>query len=148
MRRPRTATWLAGAALAGVALSGLSSAARLDARGQRAPRPSLSLRASPSVGFAPARFAFTAELRGGADDYEGYYCPTVEWDWGDGTISSHTLDCVPYEAGKTTITRRYPSQHVFRVAGSYEVHVRLLRGEKPLVEAGTSIMVRPGLGGS
>ena len=62
------------------------------------------------VGIAPARVVFTAELVGGADDFEEYYCPTIEWEWGDGTTSESNVDCAPYEAGKSAIRRRYTSR--------------------------------------
>src|SRR4051812_31893315 len=64
-------------------------------------RPRLSLRAQPTVGVAPARVVLTAELIGGADDLEEYYCPTIEWEWGDDTVSESTVDCDPYESGKS-----------------------------------------------
>ena len=66
---------------------------------------------------------------GGADDFEEYYCPTVEWEWGDGTQSESTTDCEPYEAGKSEIKRRFIVEHVFR-AGHYQVSFRLKRRDK------------------
>lgn len=77
-------------------------------------KPSLSLRANPPVGFSPLRVVVTAELKGGADDYEDFYCPSVEWEWGDDTKSETTADCDPYEAGKSEIKRRYVQEHIFR----------------------------------
>ena len=50
-------------------------------------RPKLSLKAQPNVGIAPARIVLTAELTGGSNDFQEYYCPTVLWDWADGTES-------------------------------------------------------------
>ena len=73
-------------------------------------KASLSLKVTPAVAFAPARMVFLAELRGG-DDEETLYCPTVEWDWGDGTTSLAEADCSPYEAGKSQIKRRYAVDH-------------------------------------
>ena len=51
----------------------------LQAREQGNKKPSLSLKASPAVSFAPARVVVVAELKGGPDDFEEFYCPTVEW---------------------------------------------------------------------
>ena len=56
----------------------------------------------------------TAELKGGADDYEDFYCASVEWDWGDDTKSETKADCDPYEPGKSEIKRRYVQEHTFR----------------------------------
>ena len=77
-------------------------------------KPSVNLRANPPVGFSPLRVVVTAELKGGADDYEDFYCPSVEWEWGDDTRSETTADCDPYEAGKSEIKRRYVQEHIFR----------------------------------
>ena len=45
-------------------------------------RPKLTLKAQPVISMAPSRVVLTAELVGGANDFEEYYCPTIEWDWG------------------------------------------------------------------
>ena len=108
-------------------------------------RPSLNLKASPMLAFSPARITFTAELRGGASDYEDYYCPTVEWDWGDGTKSESTLDCAPYEAGKSEIRRRFTIIHYFRTGGAYRIQVRLKRKERVMTSGTINVEVRPGL---
>src|SRR5262245_10723011 len=76
-------------------------------------KPSVSVKASPAVGFAPMRVVLTAELKGGQDDYEEFYCATIEWDitsvngMGDGNKSEQKLECDPYEAGKSEIKRRF-----------------------------------------
>lgn len=110
-----------------------------------AKKPALSVKATPNVSFSPARVTALAELKGGPNDYEDYYCAGVEWDWGDGTTSGTIADCDPYEAGKSEIKRRYSKQHDYIVAGSYRVQVRLMRKSKTLVSAGTTVQVRPGL---
>jgi len=85
-----------------------------NAKQVEAKRPKISVRAQPPVGVAPFRVVLTGELQGGADDFEEYYCPTVEWVWGDDTTSESTLDCEPYEAGKSQIKRRFTVEHMFR----------------------------------
>ena len=82
-----------------------------NAKQVEAKRPKISVRAQPPVGVAPFRVVLTGELQGGADDFEEYYCPTVEWAWGDDTTSESTLDCEPYEAGKSQIKRRFTVEH-------------------------------------
>lgn len=108
-------------------------------------KPSVSLRATPTVAFAPARIRLVAELRGGDDDFEDLYCPTVEWDWGDGTRSSAQADCEPYEAGKSQIRRRYTVTHVFRNPGSFRVEFRLKKGSQTNGFAHATVQIRPGL---
>ena len=106
-------------------------------------RPKLSLKAQPAVSIAPARVVLTAELAGGANDFEEYYCATVSWDWGDGTESESTLDCEPYQPGKSEIKRRYTVQHTFR-SGQHKVAFRLKRNDKTLAVANVTIQVQPG----
>ena len=108
------------------------------------PRPRINLNARPPVGTAPQRVVLTAELVGGADDYEDYYCPTIEWDWGDDTRSESTVDCEPYEAGKSQIRRRFTVEHVFRRAGAFKVFFRMKRRDKAIANQSVNIQIRPG----
>ena len=107
-------------------------------------RPTLKLTARPRTGFAPARVTFRGVLTGGPDDFKEYYCPVVEWDWGDGTISENSSDCEPYEAGKSTLKRRFTAQHVFNMAGNFKIRLILKRNDKTLVATNTQVRIRPG----
>jgi hypothetical protein len=107
-------------------------------------RPKLSLKAQPVISMAPSRVVLTAEVSGGPNDAEEYYCPSIEWDWGDGTQSESSADCPPYEAGKSEIKRRYTVEHVFR-AGAYRITLRLKQHDKIAASAAVNIQVRPGL---
>ena len=117
--------------------------------GQRAAqdnkKPSVALRATPPVGFAPLKVRIAAELRGGADDYEDFYCATVEWDWADGTTSGTSEDCNPYEPGKSEIKRRYIRSHTFEIAGTFQVEFYLKQKDKRVLSGRTTVNVRPGL---
>jgi hypothetical protein len=106
-----------------------------------ADRPKLTIKASPKRGRSGQRVVLTAELVGGADDYEEYYCPTVEWLWGDGTESESTLDCAPYEPGKSLIKRRFTAEHVFR-GGDHQVTFRLKRRDKQVAAAVVTIQMQ------
>ena len=108
------------------------------------PRPKVSLRAQPVIAMAPARVVLTAELTGGANDFEEFYCAAVEWEWGDGTKSESASDCAPYEPGKSEIKRRFTVEHVFRV-GNHRVMFHLKRHDKAVGNATINIQVRPGL---
>ena len=119
----------------------------LLARGQGgSKKPSLSLKATPTVSFAPARIVVVAEVKGGADDFEEFYCPTVEWEWGDFTSSTVEADCDPYEPGKSTIKRRYTVEHRFKNPGGFKIILRLKKGNKIVASANSQIQVRAGLG--
>ena len=74
---------------------------RKDGRNrQDAKRPQIRLKANPVISVSPAQVMLVAEIVGGANDFEEFYCPTVEWDWGDGTHSESSSDCAPYRSGQ------------------------------------------------
>jgi hypothetical protein len=106
---------------------------------------SLVLKATPPIAFSPAKIVVSAELKGGALDTDEFYCPTVEWDWGDGTKSEASNDCPPFEAGKSEIEHRWSASHTFQSADSYRVQLRLRRGSKVLVGGNVSVQVKPGV---
>jgi hypothetical protein len=136
-------------AAASFAATGSAAAQKSDKNAQRdddVKRPKLSLKATPVVAMSPARIVLTAELTGGANDFEDFYCAATEWDWGDGTQSEADMDCEPYEPGKSEIKRRFTVEHVFR-AGNYRIQFRLKRRDKTVANAGVTIQVRPGLNG-
>ena len=108
-------------------------------------RPSVSLKANPSTGFAPTRVVLTAEIKGGADDYQDFYCPSIEWVWGDDTRAESKGDCDPYEAGKSEIKRRYVIDRVFQTAGNFRVEFRLKQKDKVVGSGSTTVNIRPGL---
>lgn len=109
-------------------------------------KPSLSLKATPAVSFAPARIVVVAEVKGGADDNEEFYCPTLEWEWGDLTTSTAEADCEPYAPGTSEIRRRYTVEHRFKDPGSFRIRLLLKQGTKVIGAANTLVQVRPGLG--
>jgi hypothetical protein len=108
-------------------------------------RPKIKLTAQPQISMAPSRIVLTAELRGGADDFEEYYCPTIVWEWGDDTKSESKRDCEPYQPGKSEIRRRFTVEHVYRFQGEYKILFHLKHGDKSLGTASVSVQVRPGL---
>jgi len=105
-------------------------------------KPSLSLRATPPIGFTPLRVRLVVEVRGGADDYADFYCPTIEWDWDDGTVSESGVDCDPYEAGKSQIRRQFSTTHIFRQGGRYQVSFRLKQKDKVVGLARAGLQVQ------
>jgi hypothetical protein len=108
-------------------------------------KPSLSLKATPVTGFAPLRVRLTVDVRGGSDDNQDYYCPSIEWEWGDDLNSGNSEDCAPYEAGKSEIKRRYTAEHVFRNEGTYRVTLRLKQKSRVVAIGSATVEVRPGV---
>lgn len=126
-------------------VSALIVAAGLAASAGDDKRPSLGLRSTPVVAFAPAEILFVGELKGGDNDYEEFYCASVEWDWDDDTRSTTTEDCEPYQAGKSEIRRRFTMRHKFDRSGEYEIRLHLKNKDKILTTARTRVEVRGGL---
>jgi hypothetical protein len=140
MTDQRRALWTLAAIAVVLMASGHPSAQR-DAADKK---PSLSLKATPPAGFAPLRVHLTVDVKGGPNDYADFYCPTVQWDWDDGTISETSEDCDPYEAGKSTIRRRFSADHTFRLSGDYRLTFRLKQKDKVISSATATLTVRPG----
>ena len=109
-------------------------------------KPSLSLRLTPPVGVSPLRMRAAVELRGGSNDYADFYCASVEWDWGDDTMSESSSDCAPYEAGTSVIRRNYSAEHTYRQAGSYRVVFKLKQKTRQVAAVNATVTVRAGAG--
>ena len=107
-------------------------------------KASLSLKANPPVGFSPLKVRLTAEIRGGPDDNADFYCPSIEWDWGDDLTSESNEDCSPYEAGKSTIRRQYSTEHTYRGEGSYTARLKVKQGKKVVASTTVNVQVRGG----
>jgi hypothetical protein len=118
----------------------------------KAKKPSLELKHRPLFPQSPAEMTFTAELKGG-DDVEDFYCPAVEWQWGDdtrmgggeGTKSVEESDCEPWEPGMT-IERRFEKEHRFSVWGNYRVQVTLRKGSRVIARQSKTVNVKAGPG--
>ena len=109
-------------------------------------KPKISVKANPAMAISPARVVASADISGGPDDFEEFYCAAVEWDWGDDTRSNNSADCDPYEAGKSEIKRRFTADHTYRTAGDYRIQFRLKKKDKSIAAATTSVKIKPGLG--
>lgn len=109
-------------------------------------KPSISLKATPVAGFTPLKVRVTVDVKGGANDFQDLYCPSVEWVWGDDLESSSAEDCAPYESGKSEIKRRYTVEHQFKNPGSFRIVLRLKKGSKVIGQGTAQIQVRAGLG--
>ncbi len=140
MAQPRRAR----AALLAVLVLAWAPSPALRAQKDDDKKPSLSLKANPPLGFSPLRVRAVVDVRGGANDYEEFYCPTVEWDWGDGTVSANGEDCNPYVAGQSEIRRRFSAEHVYRYSGSYRVAFRLKQKDRVVATAASGVQVRSG----
>lgn len=107
-------------------------------------KPRLDIRPSPRVAFSPVSIYVTAELTGG-DDLEDFYCPALEWDWGDGGRSEYQADCEPFES-KESFERRFFARHDYRRGGQYSVRLTLRRSQRAIAAATANITVHSSLG--
>jgi hypothetical protein len=144
MYRSMTATALCAATI--LLGAGVIARAQTDDKVEKKEpkRPSLSLKATPGTGMVPIRISATAEFKGGDDDYQEYYCPAIEWNWGDGTVSETSSDCDPYEAGVSQIRRRFTGSHTYKRAGAYRIMFRLKHRDKVLTSQTTVVRVLGG----
>ena len=161
----RCGGWLCGFSMAAAAVA-FPAGAFADSAAVQNKKPSIKLKANPAIGMPPFRVVVTAELTGGSNDFEEFYCASVEWDWGDGTTSEVKADCDPYESGKSEIKRRYVQEHIYQstgigrspysssdtsdISGSQQgVQMRIrfvLKQKNKTVGSGqTTIQVRPGI---
>ena len=129
-------------AASGTVVLGAVAAVAQPAASTGEDRPKITLRAQPSVGMSPARIVITAELVGGRDDFEEFYCPTIEWDWDDDTVSESSSDCEPYEPEVSTIRRRYSVEHIFRRPGNFRIQLRLKQRDEVVGLGVVSVIVR------
>lgn len=147
MHNRTSGLWRAALSAICVAALGLGASAAQDPpKASEKKKPSVSVRTSPQSGFSPLRVVATAELRGGDDDYQDFYCPVIEWEWGDGTRSEQRVDCDPYEAGKSEVKRRYTVQRTYPTAGEYRVVFRMKQNNKVVGSGQTTLRIRPGVG--
>jgi hypothetical protein len=127
-----------------LAAAGLSLGAQGEDSRREPKRPSLQLKATPGTGMVPVRISATAEFRGGDDDFQEYYCPSIEWNWGDGTVSEASSDCEPYESGVSQIRRRYTQSHTYKRAGAFRITFRLKNRDKVLTSQTTLVRLLGG----
>jgi hypothetical protein len=127
--------------------------------GAAADKPKLTLKANPAMAFSPARIVVTGELTGVASDNQGFYCPSIEWEWGDGTKSEESADCEPYEAGKSEIKRHFTTDHTYRIEEPqlpptaqqpdyHDLHIqlRLRKNGKVILSGSTTVKIKPEAG--
>jgi hypothetical protein len=117
----------------------LIAALGVPAAAGEARRPRVELRATPRMAFIASDVLVAAQLVGG-DEHEDFYCPELEWEFGDGSRSRHQADCEPFQPG-TPLERRFTSRHVYRRPGDYEVRVTLRRSNRALAVATTRVRV-------
>lgn len=138
-------TYVVALSATGLLLLGVGLLAQTEPKAKgEGKRPQITLKVTPASGMVPVRISGLAELKGGDDDFAEYYCPTIEWNWGDGTVSEASNDCEPYESGKSQIRRRYSVTHPYRQGGHYRISFRMKQKEKIVGAASTVVQLLGG----
>lgn len=102
-------------------------------------RPHLELRVTPPAAFSPATVLVVARLVGG-EDAEDFYCPALEWDFGDGSRSTREGDCPPFD-DDTQMARLFSLRYRYQAAGEYQIRLTLRRAGRTVVSASAPIKV-------
>ncbi len=123
---------LTGAAVAVLVFGGLAGA-------EASRRPRLDLRATPKMSFPPVDVLVVAELKGG-DAIEDFYCPGLEWDWGDGSKSAEESDCPPFQQG-VKLERFFSARHAYGAPGNYGVKLTMRRAQRTIAVANVDVVV-------
>jgi hypothetical protein len=62
---------------------------------------------------------------------EDYYCPRIEWQWEDGSISEEESDCPPWaEAAADDHRQVWTRRHAFQKSGRYVIRARLYKADR------------------
>lgn len=67
---------------------------------------------------------------------------SVDWDFGDQTVSSVIPACKPFKPGRSQIGRRFSTTHTYASPGRYVVRLALTNGGRVLLSARTTVEVR------
>ena len=102
-------------------------------------RPHLELRVTPPAAFSPATVLVVARLVGG-QDLEDFYCPALEWDFGDGSRSTREGDCPPFD-DDTKMARLFSLRYRYSGAGEYQIRLTLRRAGRTVVSASVPVKV-------
>jgi hypothetical protein len=102
-------------------------------------RPQLELRVTPPAAFSPANVLVVARLVGG-QDLEDFYCPALEWDFGDGSRSTREGDCPPFD-DDTKMARLFSLRYRYSGAGEYQIRLTLRRAGRTVVSASVPVKV-------
>ena len=76
---------------------------------------------------------------GGSEDY---YCPRIEWQWEDGSISEEESDCPPFaEATADDHRQVWTRRRAFQKSGRYRVGARLFKADRLVRILETEVVV-------
>jgi hypothetical protein len=59
-------------------------------------------------------------------------------------VSESGEDCDPYQAGKSTIKRRFTADHTYRQSGTYQIYFRLKQKGRIVGAGNGTVQVRAG----
>src|SRR5262245_33900489 len=113
----------------------LALAVLLAAPADKPSKPKVDLKVSPPMamlGVGPrssATVTFRLSIKDGGK--EELYCPRLEWEWEDATLSTEESDCPPFEqAQPRDHERTWSRSRQFWEPGQHTIKVRLYKGDR------------------
>lgn len=103
-----------------------------------APKPKVTLTASPKVASAGIRAVEVTLYLVVTDGDERYRCPGVRWMWPDGTESFEEADCDPNEP---VPARQSWIKRINVPAGDWIFTVRIEQASKTIIKVSTSVHI-------
>jgi hypothetical protein len=115
-------------------------------------KPQFVCTSSPKIGFADIatgglQVRLNCELTG--SETEELYCPTISWEFPDGTKSVSESDCQPYSCGRTEWCHgqfddyeRHWSKYLLAGPGSWVIRIRLMKNNKTIRASSIEFEVR------
>jgi hypothetical protein len=73
---------------------------------------------------------------------EEYYCPRIEWQWEDGSISEEESDCPPFAEATVDDHRQvWTRRRAFQKSGRYLVRARLFKADRVVRILETTVVI-------
>jgi hypothetical protein len=101
----------------------------------------VGLRALPRVAAAPVSVTFNVDLAGGVDAQP---CPTLEWEWGDGTRFEQEDACEapePGEPARADAAQHFTASHEYRRAARPKVTLTVRQEGRILGHASIALII-------
>ena len=107
----------------------------LAAPASKPAKPKVDFKVSPPMamlGVGPrssVTVTFRLSIKSGGN--EDFYCPRLEWEWQDATMSTEESDCPPFDQAKQSDhDRTWSRSRQFWEPGQHTIKVRLYKGER------------------
>ena len=123
-----------------MSLAGVAFSALLTGAGLKVEFGPLRKASVLPIGHCDVEVVFRLVINDGGS--EDYYCPRIEWQWEDGSISEEESDCPPFaEATPDDHRQVWTRRRAFQKSGRYVVRARLFKADRLMRILETSVVV-------